>query len=105
MGRLGFGGDGICLDAEGAVWTTAALDGTPCCIRVREGGEVRGRVDLDRFAFACMLGGEDRRTLYILAADWHMDEGFAENVERLTTGPRTGQLLTAPAPAPGVAWP
>ena len=52
-----------------------------------------------------MLGGEDRRTLYILAADWHMDEGFAENVERLTTGPRTGQLLTAPAPAPGVAWP
>ena len=49
--------------------------------------------------FACMLGGEDRRTLFMLTADWRMDEGFDDNIARLTTGPRTGRLLTAPARA------
>ncbi len=52
-----------------------------------------------------MLGGEDRRTLFMLTADWRMDEGFEDNIARLTTGPRTGRLLTAPAPAPGAGWP
>jgi sugar lactone lactonase YvrE len=103
--ELGFGGDGICLDAEGAVWTTAVAGGAPVCLRVHEGGRVTDRVDLDHFGFACMLGGDDRRTLFVLTADWHLDESFAENSRRLTTGPRTGRLLAAPAPAPGVAWP
>ena len=52
-----------------------------------------------------MLGGEDRRTLFMLTADWRMNEGFEANIARLTTGPRTGRVLTAPAPAPGVGWP
>ena len=55
--------------------------------------------------FACMLGGENRETLFMLAADWHMSEGFEDNIARLTQGPRTGQVLTAPAPAPGAGWP
>ena len=55
--ELGEGGDGICLDAEGAVWTPAMQT----CLRVREGGEVLERIELDRFCFACMLGGEDRQ--------------------------------------------
>ena len=63
------------------------------------------RVELDAPCFACMLGGEDRRTLFMLTADWRMDEGFEDNIARLTTGPRTGRLLTAPAPAPGAGWP
>jgi sugar lactone lactonase YvrE len=52
-----------------------------------------------------MLGGPDRRTLFITAAEWRMADSPADNIARLTTGPRTGQVLTAPAPAPGAGWP
>ena len=92
--ELGQGGDGICMDAEGAVWTPAMQS----CLRVREGGEVLERIELDRFGFACMLGGADGRTLFIMAADW----GGTENVG---TGPRTGQVLIAEAPAPHAGRP
>jgi sugar lactone lactonase YvrE len=98
--ELGQGGDGICLDAEGAVWTPTMAGGKPACVRVREGGRVLDRVELDRAPFACALGGDDRKTLFILAAQFrgveHLDELFRS---------RTGQVLTAPAPAPGVGWP
>ena len=52
--------DGICLDAEGAVWYADVPNKR--CVRVREGGEVLQKIDLDRGCFACMLGGVDRRT-------------------------------------------
>jgi sugar lactone lactonase YvrE len=92
--ELGQGGDGICIDAEGAVWTPAMQ----ACLRVREGGQVLQRIELDRFCFASMLGGAEGDTLFIMAADW----GGTENIGK---GPRTGQVLTAHAPAPGVGWP
>jgi sugar lactone lactonase YvrE len=57
--------DGICADAEGAIWY-ASVPGQHCT-RVAEGGEVLDRVDADRGCFACMLGGEDGRTLFIVA--------------------------------------
>jgi sugar lactone lactonase YvrE len=57
--------DGICADAEGAIWY-ASVPGQRCT-RVAEGGEVLDRVNADRGCFACMLGGEDGRTLYIVA--------------------------------------
>jgi sugar lactone lactonase YvrE len=98
----GVGPDGICIDAEGAVWTGS---GANACVRVREGGEVQQRIELDRSPFACMLGGPDRSTLFILAQEWRMSESPGDNVDRLTTGPRTGHVLTAPAPAPGAGWP
>ncbi len=63
------GGDGMCMDAEGAVWTPGLPEGRPGCLRVREGGEVLERIDLDRFCFACMLGGADGRTLFMLVVD------------------------------------
>jgi sugar lactone lactonase YvrE len=92
-------GDGIVMDAEGAVWTPGWTDDGPACLRVAEGGEVLATVPLDRAGFACTLGGADGRTLFVLAADWHMDEGFEENIQRLLTGPETGQVVTARAPA------
>ncbi|MEO8025910.1 MAG: SMP-30/gluconolactonase/LRE family protein [Bryobacteraceae bacterium] len=56
--------DGICLDAEGAVWVACAT--SECIIRVREGGEVAAMIALPgRRSYACMLGGEDRKTLFI----------------------------------------
>jgi sugar lactone lactonase YvrE len=99
--ELGQGGDGICLDADGAVWSSSAMeDGTPTCIRVAEGGQVLQRIDLDRACFACMLGGEDGTTLFMMVAEF-------QGLEKLDVlfQSRTGQVLTAPAPSPGVGWP
>jgi sugar lactone lactonase YvrE len=97
--------DGICMDAEGAVWTPSWLDNEPCCIRVAEGGEVLDRIPLDQSGFACALGGPDGRTLFMLTADWHMAEDFMDNLQRLTTGPRTGHVLTTTVTVPSAGWP
>jgi sugar lactone lactonase YvrE len=88
--------DGICLDAEGAVWYADVPNQR--CVRVREGGEVLQTIGLDRGCFACALGGVDRRTLFMLATEWN-------GPEKMFSEPRTGQVLTARAPAPGVGWP
>jgi sugar lactone lactonase YvrE len=58
--------DGMCLDAEGQIWLANAI--APNCLRVREGGEVTAMVETSQISFACMLGGEDRRSLYIMTA-------------------------------------
>jgi sugar lactone lactonase YvrE len=57
--------DGICLDAEGAVWVADARGHD--VIRVLDGGRVAETVGVgdDRTVFACMLGGDDRRTLFL----------------------------------------
>ena len=99
------GPDGICVDADGAVWTGVGAFGDNLVGRVRDGGEVLDRVQLDMPCFACMLGGDDRKTLFMLTADWRSSDGPADNITRLTTGPRTGRVLTAPAPAAGAGWP
>ena len=90
--------DGICLDAEGAVWYADVPNKR--CVRVREGGEVLQTIDLDRGGFACMLGGEDGRTLFMVAAEWRGMEQAAEVMKQ-----KTGRVLAAPAPAPGAGWP
>jgi sugar lactone lactonase YvrE len=101
----GVGPDGICIDADGAVWTGIGSFDSTLVGRVREGGEVLEQFEPGAPCFACMLGGEDRRTLFMLTADWRANEGFEENIARLTTGPRTGRVLTARAGAAGVGWP
>jgi sugar lactone lactonase YvrE len=92
-------GDGIVLDTDGAVWTPGWTEAGAACLRIAEGGDVLNTIPLDRAGFACTLGGEDGRTLFMLAADWRMQEGFEDNIERLLTGPETGQVLVARAPA------
>ena len=57
--------DGICADTEGAIWY-ASVPGQRCT-RVAEGGQVLDTIGADRGCFACMLGGDDGRTLYIVA--------------------------------------
>ena len=59
--------DGICLDAEGAIWIASPL--TEEVVRIQEGGQVSRRISLSRPAFACMLGGTDLRTLFVLTAE------------------------------------
>jgi sugar lactone lactonase YvrE len=82
--------DGICIDAEGAVWYADVPNKR--CVRVAEGGEVLQTVELDRGCFACMLGGPDARTLFIMAQEWTGPEGMID-------GPRTGLAAIAEAPA------
>src|SRR5215218_6691208 len=88
--------DGICVDAEGAVWYGDVPNKR--CVRVGEGGEVLQTIELDRGCFACALGGVDRSTLFLVATEWRGTEHMAE-------GPPTGQVLTVAAPAPGAGWP
>jgi sugar lactone lactonase YvrE len=59
--------DGICLDAEGAVWIACPLSRR--CLRVQEGGAILEEIPTEQGAFACMLGDEDRRTLYICTSE------------------------------------
>jgi sugar lactone lactonase YvrE len=96
--------DGICLDAEGAVWVST---GGYSIVRVAEGGEVLQRVELpeNRAPFAVMLGGQDRRTLFIATAEWRLTDDVATNLDRLTNGPRTGEILSLPVSVPGAGRP
>jgi len=59
--------DGCSLDAEGAIWVATPM--TSEVLRVKEGGEVTHRIKTEQMAFACMLGGPDRRTLFVLTSD------------------------------------
>ncbi|HEX7784501.1 MAG TPA: SMP-30/gluconolactonase/LRE family protein [Sphingobium sp.] len=59
--------DGFCLDAEGAAWV--ALPHQKKFVRVREGGEIADTIPVDRHALACVLGGSDRRTLYMAVSE------------------------------------
>ncbi len=76
--------DGICLDAENAIWYADVPN--KCCVRVREGGEVLETIVIDRGCFSCALGGVDRTTLFIVATVWR---GPAHMFEE----PRSGQVL------------
>ncbi len=59
--------DGIALDADSAIWVASPL--TDEVIRVTEGGNIAERIKTDRHAYACMLGGPNRRTLFVLTAE------------------------------------
>ncbi|HEX6798583.1 MAG TPA: SMP-30/gluconolactonase/LRE family protein [Ktedonobacterales bacterium] len=87
--------DGICLDAEGAVWYADVP--AKRCVRVREGGQVLQTIELDRGCFACALGGADKRTLFMMAAEFSSAASMA--------GTRTGEVLTAEVPVAGAGWP
>ena len=88
--------DGICIDAAKAVWYADVPNKR--CVRMREGGNVLQTINFDRGCFACMLGGPDKKTLFVLAAEWR-------GPEKMFDGARTGQVLAVAAPANGVGRP
>ncbi|MGH0036047.1 MAG: SMP-30/gluconolactonase/LRE family protein [Myxococcota bacterium] len=74
--------DGICLDEEGAIWVASPVSNQ--FLRVREGGRVTHRIDVDQMAIACMLGGPARRHLFLLSApDTHPDKTRAARGARI----------------------
>jgi sugar lactone lactonase YvrE len=87
--------DGICLDADGAIWYADPVNGG--CHRVAEGGAVLDTVDTDRLAFACMLGGPQRRHLFILTS--------RTSAPGETTAQRSSRVEVTEVPVPGAGWP
>jgi sugar lactone lactonase YvrE len=82
--------DGICADAEGAIWVADALGQR--AVRVRRGVGIVAEIAAGTGVYACALGGDDGRTLYLCAAP-----GFAEHERRDT---REAQLLAVPVDVP-----
>jgi sugar lactone lactonase YvrE len=93
-------GDGICLDADGAVWTTDVGPESAVCLRVAEGGVVLDRIDLDRPAYAVMLGGADGRTLFMVTQRWFGPDRMQELIAA-----RTGRIVTVEVDAAHAGWP
>jgi sugar lactone lactonase YvrE len=88
--------DGICLDAEGAVWLASPISRE--VIRVRKGGEVTHRIATPGQAVACMLGGLDRRTLFVLM-------GKVMTTPEQSREALTGTIHTLPVAVPGAGLP
>lgn len=88
--------DGICMDGDGHIWYADVPN--KCCVRVKEGGEILKKIDLDRGGFACILGGKKRRTLFIMSSQWY---GF----EKLMDSRGTGQIQFTNVTSAGVGYP
>ena len=83
--------DGIALDAEGAVWVACFAQNE--FVRVHEGGEISARISSgERSALACALGGDDRRSLFLLSvadidkSQQGKSQGFVEMLRVDTPG-------------------
>jgi sugar lactone lactonase YvrE len=87
--------DGICLDADGNVWVADPLE--PLCFLVAPGGAVVDEIEADLPCYACMLGGPERRHLFMLTAPTSDAAIAAERP--------AGHLLVTEVDVPGAGWP
>lgn len=88
--------DGLCLDAEGAVWV-GCYDSSEF-LRVAPGGEITDLIEITNgWAVAPALGGMDRRTLYLVIN--------TTTHEKLVKGESKGRIEQVRVDVPGVGWP
>ena len=87
--------DGICLDANGHVWIANAI--APECVLVAPGGEITATVETSQPCFACMLGGDDRRTLFAMTAP--------SSVADVVSTVRQGRIESEEVRVPGAGRP
>ena len=88
--------DGICLDADGAVWVSSFATGE--FVRVESGGNVTDTISVpNKCAVACALGGKDRKTLFLLTAE--------TTVEELSQGHSKAFIETVEVNVPGAGLP
>ena len=87
--------DGICLDAEEAIWVAAPHPGE--VMRILKGGEITHRVNVSTRPYACMLGGDDRCTLFVCTAGSAIPDAV-----RATPG---GKIETIKVKVPGAGLP
>jgi sugar lactone lactonase YvrE len=95
LADIGHRTDGLCLDAEGAVWVASPNSGA--VFRVRADGKVVEHLELGRRVLACALGGADGRTLYLCSVDFMPVEEMA--------AARSGRIETLRVDVPGVELP
>lgn len=97
LAQLRFGPDGCALDAEGHIWSADEVGRR--CARIAPGGEIVDEIEAPEGlgAFACMLGGNDGRTLLICAAP--------DFLEHLRSEARDAVLLTARVDVPHAGLP
>lgn len=84
--------DGICLDADGAVWV--AIPTMAVVVRVLDGGQITHSLDTGDHVAACMLGGHDRRTLFVCSG-----------APDFTKVDESGRVRAIDVPIPGAGWP
>ena len=87
--------DGICLDEDGHIWVANAL--APEVLLVAEGGDILRRVATRQNCYACMLGGDDGRTLFAVTAR-------SSDHEQAAAAP-TGCIETVRTDAARAGWP
>jgi sugar lactone lactonase YvrE len=87
--------DGICLDADGTVWVANPTINE--CFRVAEGGNILDVIETDNRCFACMLGGPDRRTLFMVTSQYSLAHEAAAQ--------RTGTISVVEVAVPGAGLP
>jgi sugar lactone lactonase YvrE len=88
--------DGICMDVEGALWVASPRSRE--VLRIREGGEVTHRIATENQTVACMLGGPDRRTLFVLSCQVIHEREKSRAL-------RSGRIETLRVNFPGVGLP
>jgi len=87
--------DGICLDAAGAIWVANPI--APQCVRIAQGGEALETIDTGAPCYACMLGGDDGKTLFMLTASGSDHEQAASA--------QTGKIVVASVESPRAGRP
>ncbi len=87
--------DGICLDEKNGIWIASPT--TKAVVRIEKGGNITNTINTPKGAFACMLGGKERKTLYVIISN-------SSDPEEAQASPE-GEIHSIEVEIPGVGKP